>query len=70
MKQEALIGYVAGRLIEVISRTKEAEKTSDAIALAAYAKDLRQTCQALFRLCMTHIDGWGDGTAEDKENEK
>ena len=65
---EALIGYCAGRLIEVLSRTKVDSDTSSS-QISCYVNDLRTTCEALVRVCMSHTDGYNSfiGREEDED---
>lgn len=54
---EALIGYCAGRLVEVLSRTKVESEASKS-DLSCHLNDIRTTCEALLRLCLSHADGY------------
>ena len=67
MSKDALIGYIAGRLQEVLHRTEVGQDTA-ASELSMYVMELRETCEALDRLCMSHTNGYE--AFEDKEKEK
>lgn len=63
----ALIGYCAGRLMEVLSRTKVDSDTGSS-EMSCYVNDLQTTCEALLRLCLSCTDGYNSFI--ERENEK
>ena len=63
MSKDALIGYIAGRLTEVLAETKVSQDTGCS-GLSVYVIKLRGTCEALLRLCMSHTDGYNSFVGE------
>jgi len=67
MSKDALIGYIAGRLHEVIHRTIVTKDTGPS-DLSVYVRELRETCEAIYRICMSHTNGYD--AFEEKEKEQ
>jgi len=67
MSKDALIGYIAGRLTEVLTET-EVDQDTGCSGLSVYVRKLRNTCEALLRLCMSHTDGY-NSFVEDQDKD-
>ena len=69
MSNDALIGYIAGRLTEVLAETKVGQDTGCS-GLSVYVIKLRTTCEALLRLCLSHTDGYNSFVEEHDKDTK